>query len=106
MYHFASALHRMIARYSDNHHLNCTVRIGIATGPLTAGIIGKNRTYFDVWGETVNLAACLEQNAAREYIAVCPVTAKHLPAHLVAAESSLASSKHPDTNIYYQLIIA
>ena len=53
-----------------------------------------------------HLAAGLEQNAAREYIAVCPVTAKHLPAHLVAAESSLASSKHPDTNIYYQLIIA
>ena len=106
MYHFASALHRMIARYSDNHHLNCTVRIGIATGPLTAGIIGKNRTYFDVWGETVNLAAGLEQNADREYIAVCPVTAKHLPAHLIAAEASLASSKHPDTNIYYQLKIA
>ncbi len=105
MYHFACALHHMIARYSDNHHLNCAVRIGIATGPLTAGMIGRNRPSFDVWGETVNLAACLEQNGVREYIAACPVTVKHLPAHLVAAETNLASSKHPDTTIYYQLKI-
>ena len=106
MYHFACALHHMIARYSDNHHLNCTLRIGIASGPLTAGIIGKNRPYFDLWGETVNLAACLEQNAVTDYIAACPVTTKHLPAHLVAAETSLVSRKQPDTEIYYQLKIA
>lgn len=106
MYHFACALHRTIASYSENHQLNCTVRIGIAAGPLTAGIIGKSRPHFDLWGETVNLAACLEQNAVRGYIAACPVTATHIPSHLVAAETSLASSKHPDTKIYYQLKIA
>ena len=105
MYEFASALHLMIARYSENHQLNCTVRIGIATGPLTAGIIGKNRPYFDLWGETVNLAACLEQQAKRHYIAACPVTAKHLSSHLVAAKTSLTNRKHPGTEFYYQLKI-
>ena len=33
------------------------VKIGIATGPLIAGIIGSKRIQFDVWGNTVNLAA-------------------------------------------------
>ena len=33
------------------------VKIGIATGPLIAGIIGSKRIQFDVWGNTVNLAS-------------------------------------------------
>jgi class 3 adenylate cyclase len=33
------------------------IRIGIHTGPLIAGIIGKVRYSYDVWGETVNIAS-------------------------------------------------
>jgi class 3 adenylate cyclase len=36
------------------------VRIGVHSGPLTAGVIGKERFAFDVWGDTVNLASRLE----------------------------------------------
>jgi PAS domain S-box-containing protein len=30
-----------------------TLRVGIHTGPITAGVIGKNRQTYDVWGNTV-----------------------------------------------------
>ena len=103
MYRFACALHAIINRYSSSHKLNCTVRIGIASGPLTAGIIGNHRPYFDIWGETVNLAACLEQQAGSDYVSACPITMTHLPDHLVATQKPLASAKHPDTRFYYQL---
>jgi adenylate cyclase len=38
------------------------VRVGIATGPVVAGVIGRQRLLFDLWGDTVNLAARLESH--------------------------------------------
>ncbi len=37
------------------------IRIGIHTGPLVAGIIGKTKFSFDVWGDSVNVAARAER---------------------------------------------
>src|SRR6218665_12740 len=37
------------------------IRIGIHAGPLVAGIIGSKRYSFDVWGDTVNIAARAQQ---------------------------------------------
>jgi len=38
------------------------VRIGIATGPLVAGVIGRQRRLYDLWGDTVNLASRLQSH--------------------------------------------
>lgn len=39
------------------------IRIGIHTGDLVAGVVGKHKFSFDVWGDTVNIAARCEQNS-------------------------------------------
>ena len=39
------------------------LRIGIHTGPLVAGIVGVKKYAYDIWGDTVNLAARMEQNS-------------------------------------------
>lgn len=36
------------------------IRIGISTGPLVAGIVGKKKFAYDVWGDTVNIAGRLD----------------------------------------------
>jgi class 3 adenylate cyclase len=39
------------------------VRIGVATGPAVAGIIGQRKFAYDLWGDTVNLASRLQELA-------------------------------------------
>ncbi len=38
------------------------MRIGIHTGPVVAGVVGKNKFAWDIWGDAVNTAARLEQS--------------------------------------------
>jgi class 3 adenylate cyclase len=39
------------------------VRVGVATGPALAGIIGYRKFAYDLWGDTVNLASRLQEGA-------------------------------------------
>ena len=38
-------------------------RIGIHTGPVVAGVVGVKKFAYDIWGDTVNIAARMEANA-------------------------------------------
>lgn len=50
------------------------VRIGLASGPVVAGVIGQRRILFDLWGETVNLAARMESSGLPGRIQVSAAT--------------------------------
>jgi len=38
------------------------LRIGIHTGPVVAGVIGRKKFLYDIWGETVNIASRMEES--------------------------------------------
>jgi class 3 adenylate cyclase len=54
------------------------VRVGVATGPAVAGIIGYRKFAYDLWGDTVNLASRLQESAEPSRALVSKPTAEQL----------------------------
>jgi adenylate cyclase len=54
------------------------VRIGVASGPVVAGVVGTKKFFYDVWGDAVNTAARMEQTGEPGKIQVAPETREQL----------------------------
>ncbi|MGE5267958.1 MAG: adenylate/guanylate cyclase domain-containing protein [Deltaproteobacteria bacterium] len=62
----------IIDRIAGDRSLPLSMRIGMASGPVMAGVIGRQKFTYDVWGDAVNLAARLENLSEPGRILVCP----------------------------------
>lgn len=51
-----------------------SIRIGIHTGSVVAGIVGVKKFAYDIWGDTVNTAARMEQNSEAGKINISQTT--------------------------------
>ena len=54
------------------------LRVGIHTGPVVAGVIGRHKFIYDVWGDTVNIASRLELTGLPGRIHISEVTQRSL----------------------------
>jgi adenylate cyclase len=58
--------------YLNGQVVNC--RIGINSGPLMAGVIGRKKISYDVWGDTVNVASRMESHGIPGQIQISETT--------------------------------
>jgi class 3 adenylate cyclase len=53
----AIAMRDLLQRDFAVNSAHLEIRIGIGTGPVVAGVVGKKKFIYDVWGDTVNIAS-------------------------------------------------
>ncbi|GAM27037.1 hypothetical protein SAMD00019534_102120 [Acytostelium subglobosum LB1] len=71
---FASKLLEMVEYFNQKYGYDLHLRIGIHTGDAIAGIIGKKRYSFDIWGDAVNIASRMESSGFPNKICVSEST--------------------------------
>jgi class 3 adenylate cyclase len=67
-----------LRRYNLDHGTDFTMRIGINTGPVVAGVIGTHKFIFDLWGDAVNVASRMESHGEPDRIQITEATCRVL----------------------------
>lgn len=78
MLKFAIAALQSLHEFNQETHADewpaLQLRIGINTGPVVAGVIGKTKLQYDMWGDAVNIASRVESNGLPNTIQVSKTT--------------------------------
>lgn len=59
-------------------HFKFQMRMGLNFGPVTAGVIGKDRLLYDIWGDTVNVASRMDSTGQEGLLQTPEAAAKFL----------------------------
>ena len=70
-----------LAAFNHRHGTQLAIRIGIHTGPVVAGVIGRSKFIYDLWGDTVNLASRMESTGVSGRVQVSETVQQILAPH-------------------------
>ena len=70
----ALAMRDAIKKFESPRGGSFNLRIGISSGPVVAGVIGRYKFAYDLWGDTVNVAKRMEENSENGEILISQET--------------------------------
>ena len=79
----ALALCRATQEIQAKHSVSLQVRIGMHTGPVVAGVIGRQKFAYDLWGDTVNIAHRMQSTGEPNRVHVTHAVQERLQSHFV-----------------------
>jgi len=82
------------------------LRIGINTGEIIAGVVGKKKFAYDIWGDTVNTASRLETTSEPDKINISGSTYKYVKDFFECEYRGKVAAKHKgevDMNFVYRI---
>lgn len=98
---FGLELVRITERVSKKHQVPISIRIGVHSGSLIAGVVGKSRFAYDMWGETVNMASRMESTGVPGRVQVSESAFQRLDgSFLVEMRENLAIKGAHNVNAY------
>nr|MCR5763375.1 hypothetical protein [Treponema sp.] len=78
MVEFAKGMYEDLREYNRTAFIKFNIRVGINCGPVNAGVIGKTKFLYDVWGNSVNVASRMESACSPGGIRVSETVYEHL----------------------------
>ncbi|MFN8154694.1 MAG: adenylate/guanylate cyclase domain-containing protein [Bacteroidia bacterium] len=79
-------------------------RMGIHSGAVVAGIVGTRKFAFDIWGDTVNIAARMEETALKGSVYVSEATAKLIEGSFTLEDKGMVLLKNKGEMRVYEVL--
>ncbi len=93
-----------IQRLNKENNNDFKIRVGIHTGPVVAGVIGRNKFIYDLWGDTVNTASRMESHGLANHIQVSESTYERIKDKFILKPRGSLDIKGKGKMVTYLLI--
>ena len=100
----AIAMRDLLHRDFSVNSSRLEMRIGIGTGPVIAGVVGKYKFIYDLWGDTVNIASRITSEGTPGMIHCDTKTYQLLRGHFEFAEPMTLNLKGKGDMTVYRLL--